>query len=411
MAGGIEKLSAVKVARVSKPGYYGDGGGLYLQVTARGNKSWIFRYERRGRERQMGLGSFRTVTLADARERARDARLCLFNGVDPIEKRHEELAALRTARGADLDFDSCAKRYIAAHEAGWRNSKHRQQWESTLRTHASPYIGKINVRRIDTQLVLKVLEPIWRTKTETASRLRERMERILSWATVHGYREGDNPARWGGHLDEILPEPGKVRKVKHHPALPFAEIGDFYAALGAQRGIAARALEFLILTACRTGEVLGACWDELDLEAQVWTVPAERTKANRPHRVPLVPAAQAIIKGQQGLDAVLVFPGAKEGKTLSINTMSTVLRRVIPADVTVHGFRSTFRDWAAEKTDYPREVAEMALGHTVGSAVENAYRRSDLFDKRRRLMEEWAVHCGTTRNKKVESLEPEAETA
>jgi integrase len=395
MAGGIEKLSAMKVTRLSKPGYHGDGGGLYLQISTKGSKSWIFRYERFGRERQMGLGPLHTVSLADARERARQARLSLAAGVDPIDKRDKELLALRAEQASDLDFDACAKRYIEAHEAGWRNAKHRQQWENTLRVHASPHIGKIHVRRIDTPLVLKVLEPIWRTKTETASRIRERIERILSWATVRGYREGDNPARWRGHLDEMLPKPGKLKKVKHHPALPFAEIGDFCAGVRMQKGASAKALEFVILTACRSGEVLGARWDEVDFEGLVWTVPGERMKGHRPHRVPLVPAMLAILKAQEGSDMELIFPGAKPGKPLSDMAMLTLLRRMNRDDITVHGFRSTFRDWAAEKTDYPREVAEMALAHTVGSAVENAYRRSDLFEKRRQLMGEWAKQCST----------------
>lgn len=411
MAGGIEKLSAMKVTRLSKPGYYGDGGGLYLQVSVKSSKSWIFRYERLGREHQMGLGALHTVSLVDARERARQARLSLAAGVDPIEKRNKEMAALRAEQASDLDFDTCAKQYIEAHEAGWKSAKHHQQWENTLRVHASPHIGKIHVRRIDTPLVLRVLEPIWRTKTETASRIRERIERILSWAAVRGYRDGGNPARWRGHLDEMLPKPAKVKKVKHHLALPFTEIGSFCAAIRKQTGTSAKAMEFTILTACRTGEVLGSCWDEVDFERQVWTIPAERMKGNRPHRVPLVPATLAILKGQKGADAVLIFPGAKAGKPLSDMAMLTLLRRMNRGDITVHGFRSTFRDWAAEKTDYPREVAEMALAHTVGSAVENAYRRSDLFEKRRQLMGEWAMQCSGVENETEVAGEPAAETA
>ncbi len=393
MAGGIEKLSALKVARLSKPGYYGDGGGLYLQVSPKGSKSWIFRFERQGRERHMGLGPLHTVSLVEARERARQARLCLLDGVDPIEKKNKVIATLRVEQARDLDFDSCAEKYIEAHEAGWRNAKHRQQWENSLRVHASPHVGKINVRQIDTPLVLKILEPIWRTKTETASRIRERIERILSWAKIRGYREGDNPAAWRGHLDEMLPKPAKVKKVKHHAALPFSEVGDFFVAVRKQLGTSARAMEFAILTACRTNEVIGAQWDEVDFDGQVWTIPAERMKANRPHRVPLVPATLTILKGQQGADKVFVFPGGKLGQPLSNMAMLTLLRRMDHDDITVHGFRSTFRDWAAESTDHPREVAEMALAHTVGSEVENAYRRSDLFDKRRQLMTEWALFC------------------
>lgn len=279
-------------------------------------------------------------------------------------------------------------------------AKHRQQWENSLRAHVSPHLGKIHVRQIDTPLVLKALKPIWKTKTETASRIRERIERILSWATIRGYREGDNPARWRGHLDEMLPKPAKVKKVRHHPALPFDEVSEFCAAVRVQKGTAARALEFTILTACRTGEVLGAQWSEIDFDGQVWTIPAERMKANRPHRVPLVPAMLSILKGQIGLDKILVFPGAKEGMPLSDMAMLVLLRRMDRNDITVHGFRSTFRDWAAEKTDYQREVAEMALAHMVGDATENAYRRSDLFEKRRQLMLEWSLFCAVVGKRK-----------
>lgn len=395
MGKGIEKLTALKVARLAKPGYHGDGGGLYLQIGPKGAKSWIFRYERQDRERHMGLGPLHTVSLADARERARELRRHLLGGVDPLDKKDREKSERLAEEARDLDFDTCAKNYIESHEAGWRNGKHRQQWENSLRQHVSPHIGRTPVRRIGTPLVLKVLEPIWRTKTETASRIRERIERVLAWATIRGYREGDNPARWRGHLDEMLPEPAKVKKVLHHAALPLREMGRFYALLGGQQGTAARALELTILTACRTAEVLGAQWSEVDFANGVWTIPAERMKANRPHRVPLVPAAIKILEAQRGQDDVLAFPGAKQGKSLSNMAMLTVLRRMNRDDITVHGFRSTFRDWAAEETDFPREIAEMALAHTVGTAVENAYRRSDLFDRRRQLMMAWAARCIT----------------
>lgn len=393
MAGGIEKLTALKVARLSKPGRYGDGKGLYLQITKPGVKSWIFRFERGGKERFMGLGPLHTVSLADAREKGRIARMSLIDGIDPLEKRKQSITAGKIEQASNLDFDTCAKRYIESREAEWKNAKHRQQWENSLRMHASPYLGNIHVRQIETPLILKALEPIWRTKTETASRVRERIERVLSWASTRGYREGENPARWNGHLEELLPNPSKLKKVKHHPALPFAEIGCFFQSLNAQKGGAARALEFTILTACRTGEVLGARWDEVDFAGRVWTIPAERMKANKPHRVPLVAASTVLLKQQQGLDSVFVFPGAKQGRSLSNMAMLIVLRRMQRDDLTVHGFRSTFRDWAAERTDYPSEMAEIALAHTVGSAVENAYRRSDLFERRRALMQDWTNWC------------------
>ena len=397
MAGGIERLTALKVARVTKPGRYGDGKGLHLQITKSGVKSWVFRYERGGKERLMGLGPLHTVSLADAREKARLARAQLIDGVDPLEQRRAQVIATQAEQASNLDFDGCAQQYIASREAEWKNEKHRQQWESTLRVHASPYFGSIYARRIDTPMVLKALELIWKTKTETATRVRERIERVLSWAATRGYREGENPARWAGHLEELLPNPAKLKKVKHHPALPFADVGAFFAALRKQEGVAARALEFTILSGCRTGEVLGATWDEVDLPNLVWTIPPERMKAGRPHRVPLVGATEELLKRQVGQDAAFVFRGAREGKPLSTMAMLMILRRMKRTDLTVHGFRSSFRDWVAEETDYPSEMAEIALAHTVGTAVENAYRRSDLFERRRRLMADWAAWCATPR--------------
>lgn len=393
MAGGIERLTALKVARLTKPGRYGDGKGLHLQITKTGVKSWVFRYERGGRERLMGLGPLHTVSLADAREKARGIRAQLLQGIDPLEQRSGDAAARRAEQASNLDFDGCVKQYIASKEAEWKNAKHRQQWENTLRTHVSPHIGSIYVRRIDTPMVLKALEPIWKTKTETATRVRERIERVLSWATTRGYREGENPARWTGHLEDLLPNPAKLKKVKHHPALPFGEMGAFFAQVKKQQGLGARALEFTILTACRTGEVLGARWSEVDLENRVWTVPPERMKAGKAHRVPLVGATGQLLRGLVGYDPIFVFPGAREGKSLSTMAMLMILRRMRRDDLTVHGFRSTFRDWVAEKTNYPSEMAEIALAHTVGTAVENAYRRSDLFERRRSLMEDWAAWC------------------
>jgi integrase len=396
MGRGIEKLSALKIKRLSTPGYFGDGGGLYLQVGRTGSKSWIFRYARTGREREMGLGSLNAVGLTEARDKARQLRLCLASGGDPMEMRSEELARRHAHQARNLDFDACAAQYISAHEAGWRNQKHRQQWENTLRVHASPHIGQVHVRRIDAAMIMKVLEPIWRTKTETASRLRERIERVLAWATVRGYREGENPARWKDHLDQMLPEPSKVKKVKHYSALPISQLAEFLSVLREQKGVAARAMEFTILTASRTGEVLGAVWSEIDLGEAAWNIPGERMKANRPHRVPLSPQALKVVEAQRGADPCYVFPGSTGKKPLSNMAMLTLLKRMKRQDITVHGFRSTFRDWAAEQTDFPREVVELALAHAVGSAVENAYRRTDLFDRRRQLMEAWAMFCGAS---------------
>jgi integrase len=390
----LAKLTAMQVLDFIKPGNYGDGGGLYLQINPQGKKSWIFRYELFGRERYMGLGPVHSVSLADARIAAREARRCLLDKVDPLEKKRQEVEKQRRDVARELPFDACAKQYIEAHGDAWRSAKHRQQWENTLRTYASPHFGSFNARKIDTDLVLKALEPIWTTKTETATRVRERIERVLAWAATRGYRDGENPARWTGHLEWLLPAPSKLKKVRHHAALPFSEIGTFFKALRKQKGVAARALEFTILTACRTNELLGAMWSEVDLINGVWTVPAGRMKAGRVHRVPLVDATVKLLRAQIGLDAVIVFPGTKKGTRLSAMAMSTVLQRLQRNDLTVHGFRSTFRDWAAEATDYPGELAEIALAHTVGTAVENAYRRSDLFERRRRMMADWAAWCG-----------------
>lgn len=403
MAGGIERLTALKVARLSKPGRYADGKGLYLQITKALVKSWIFRYERDGKERYMGLGATHTVGLAEAREQAREARVCLSGGKDPLGVRNALVVASKAEQLSNLDFDRCAADYIKSHREAWKNEKHQKQWEASLRTYVSPHLGKLYVRRIDTPLVLKVLQPIWKTKTETASRIRERLERVLSWAAKQGYREGENPARWHGHLEELLPKPAKLKKVKHHPALRYRETGTFFEELRLQKGIGARALELTVLTASRTGEVLGAKWDEIDFKARVWVVSPERMKNSKEHRIPLADAALDILKKLRGLHPLLVFPGAREDKTLSSMSMLTVLRRMNRADLTVHGFRSTFRDWAAEMTEYPKELAELSLAHTVGNAVENAYRRSDLFERRRALMQDWAAWCAV--------VQPDAEEA
>jgi integrase len=396
MARAIGKLPAVALQKPMKPGMHADGGGLYLQVTASGAKSWIFRFMLNGRAREMGLGPLHTISLAEARERARECRKLRLDGVDPVEARKAKRAGERLAAAMAMTFAECAERYIAAHRAGWRNPKHAAQWPSTLQTYAHPVFGSLPVQAIDTALVTKAIEPIWQVKPETASRVRGRIEAVLDWAKVRGYRDGENPARWRGHLDKLLPARAKVRKVEHHPALPYTEMGDFIASLRQQEGVAARALEFLILTAARTGEVISARWSEFDLAEKVWTVPADRMKAGKEHRVPLSPAAVAIIEQMQAarVDAhQFVFPGGRLGKPLSNMAMLKLLQRMGRGDLTAHGFRSSFRDWAAERTSYPREVAEMALAHTVGDKVEAAYRRGDLFAKRRRLMEEWAKHC------------------
>jgi integrase len=391
----LGRLTPLMVGRLKERGMYPDGGGLYLQVTATGVKSWIFRYAVDGKDRLMGLGPLHAVSLAEARAKATECRRQRVDGLDPLQVRRAAQEAARIEAAKAMSFSACAQAYIDAHKEGWKNAKHAGQWSATLQTYAYPVFGDLPVQVVDVGLVLKAIEPIWKTKTETASRLRGRIEAVLDWATVRGYRQGENPARWKGHLDHLLPERGKVRKVEHHPALPYAELADFMRALRQQEGVAARALDFAILTATRTNETLGASWAEFDLEAKTWTIPAERMKAGREHRVPLSAAALAIVTQwpQIGPNAP-VFPGGKVGKPLSNMAMLMVLRRMGRGDLTAHGFRSTFRDWAAERTNFPRDVAEMALAHTIGDKVEAAYRRGDLFEKRRQLMEAWAKFCG-----------------
>lgn len=399
MAKQIEKLTPEFVATVDAPGMYPDGLGLYLQVSKWNTKSWLFRYSRNYKLRSLGLGPCHTITLSDARKRAKHARQQLLDGVDPIDAKHEKRQKVLVDRARMMTFDQCATAYIEAHRHGWKNPKHAEQWTNTINTYASPIIGSLPVAKVDTALVMKVLQPIWTTKTETATRLRGRIESILGWATVSGYRSGDNPARWRDHLDNLLPKRSKVKKVEHHPALPYAEMGAFIKQLRAQDGVAALALELTILTATRTGEVIGARWDEFDLKGKTWTIPPERMKASKEHRVPLCGRAVAILNELAKLGGEFVFPGLKPKKPLSNMAMLTLLRRMERADLTVHGFRSTFRDWAAEQTAYPHEMAEMALAHTIDNKVEAAYRRGDLFKKRIRMMQDWQRHCENQQSK------------
>jgi integrase len=395
MARRSNRLSAVEVRGIGQKGMFHDGGGLYLQVSAAGAKSWIFRFMLDGRAREMGLGPVQVIPLAEARKRAAECRRMRLDGIDPIEARSARRGWKKLEAAKAMTFDACAAAYIAAHEASWRNAKHREQWRNTLSSYAGPVFGSLPVQSIDVGLVMKALEPIWHTKPETASRLRGRIEAVLDWATVRSYRNGENPARWRGHLDKLLPARSKVHKVKHYPALPYDEMADFMTALRTQEGIAARALEFLILTAARTGEVINAPWDEVDLDGKLWVVSAARMKAGREHRVPLSAAAMAILEQMKEIrEGAFVFSGGKKGKPLSNMAMLAVLKRMGRGNLTAHGFRSTFRDWAAECTNFPREVVEMALAHTIESKVEAAYRRGDLFQKRRRLREAWARFCG-----------------
>lgn len=401
MARTINCLSHRKVETLKKPGMHSDGGGLYLQVTEGSDgaprKSWLFRYAVAGRERQMGLGPLSDVPLAEARNRATAARELRREGKDPIVEREAARATASLAATKVMSFDDCATAYIAAHRAGWRNVKHASQWTNTIATYCSPVFGKLPVQLVDVGLVMKVVEPLWISKPETAGRLRGRIERILDWAKVRGYRDGENPARWRGHIDQLLPARGKVARVKHHAALPYSELPVFMAQLKDRDAVAARALEFAILTAARTGEVIGAKWDELDLIERVWSIPAERMKGGREHRVPLSGAAMEIVQHMSTIrQNDHVFPGDRRD-ALSNMALLMLLRRMERTDITAHGFRSTFRDWVEEQTDSPRAVAEMALSHAIGSAVEAAYRRGDLLEKRRPLMKRWAEYCTAPR--------------
>lgn len=392
----FNKLSARTVESKRKAGLYGDGGGLWLQVSPSGSKSWLFRFMLQGRAREMGLGSCRVFSLNEAREKAAAQRKLLAAGVDPIEARDALTAQERLQAAQATTFKQCAEAYIEANRAGWRNSKHAGQWESTLRMYAYPILGPLPVQAIDTGLVQKVLTPIWTKKTETAMRVRGRIEAILDWARVQGQRTGENPAAWRGHLDKLLPKPEKVRKVEHLAALPYVDLPEFLRELRQQEGVGPRALEFSILTAARTGEVIGARPEEFNLESKLWTIPGERMKAGRDHRVPLSPRTVAIVTQMQKLgEGEYLFPGGKAGKPLSNAAMSAVLKRMGRDDITVHGFRSTFRDWAAEQTNFPREVAEAALAHVLKDKTEAAYQRGDLFAKRQKLMEAWARYAET----------------
>ncbi len=334
------KLTALGVAKLKNPGMYGDGGGLWLQVTGKGAKSWIFRFTLRGKSREMGLGSAATFSLAEARDKALTCRKLCYEGIDPIEMRRGQRqdAAIEAAKA--ITFRSCAEQYIDSHKAGWRNAKHAAQWTATLETYVYPVFGDLPVQAVDTGLVMQVLQPIWTTKAETATRVRGRIESILDWATTHSYRRGENPARWKGHLANLLPKRSRVQKVEHHAALPFAQVPAFMQSLAGQDGIAAKLLAFTILTASRTGEALGARWSEIDLNAGIWTVRAERMKAGAEHRVPLSPAALAILGEMQGLDTTYVFPGGRRSKPLSNMGMLVLLRRMERPDLTVTGLEA-----------------------------------------------------------------------
>lgn len=408
------ELGPLHVKRLAHPGGYGNamvpvGGvaGLYLQLTPKGGRSWILRMLVGGRRRDIGLGGFPTVTLAQARDKAREARDKVERGVDPVEERKASKAKLIEARRKGMVFSEAVDKALAAKLDGFRNEKHRAQWRSTLDRYAIPEIGALPVGEVDSAAVLRCLQPIWATKTETASRLRGRIEAVLSWATVAGHRTGDNPARWAGNLKELLPAPSKVAVEGNHPALQVDDAPAWLADLRKRDGFPARAMEFLALTAARSGEIRGATWDEIDLDRALWIVPAQRMKMQREHRVPLTAEAMALLKALPRLDGTsLVFPSARGGQ-LSDMALSMLMKRQHAAAVAAggpgyldrvskrpavpHGLRSTFRDWVAERTQYPGEMAEVALAHRISNAVEAAYRRGDMVEKRRCMMADWVA--------------------
>ena len=389
----LNRLSDVAIRAKKRPGYCADGGNLYLRVAPGGAKGWIFRFTVAGRTRDAGLGSYPTVTLVKAREEAGKCRRLLAAGLDPIDARREERQAARLKAAKTKTFEECAREFISARELGWRSAKTSPLLHASLKRYVYPTLGPLPVQAIDTDLVMKVLEPIWGEKPTTASRLRGSIEAVLNAARARGYRSGENPAAWRGHLDQLLPRRSKVRRIRHHAALSYWEVPSFMERIRAREGMSARALELMILTATRTSEAFGARWDEVDLKHRTWTIKAERMKSGRPHRIPLSERAISILEEMAEIQVnEFVFPGMKQGRPLSDMGARILLSELRPG-VTKHGFRSSFRDWAAETTSFPNHVLEMALAHAVPDAVEAAYRRGDLFEKRRKLMEAWAEYC------------------
>jgi integrase len=391
MVRAVNKLSTLRIKAIKKAGRYSDGDGLYFYVSKSGNRSWVFRYRDRvtGKLRDRGLGPARDVTLEQARNAARVARGELRAGVDPIDARKAERTEAQRQRSQAVTFGQCTERYIESHRPAWRSEKHADQWRSTLDTYAAALLQK-PVADIDDASVLEALEPIWTTKTETATRVRQRIEAVLDWAAARQYRRGDNPARWRGHLDHLLPKPNKLKAVQPRSALPYLDAPALFLELRTQAGMAPIALQLQILTATRPGEVVGAQWDEFNVGTLTWTIPGERMKSGKPHRIPLSPEVASLLTrlpraGQQ------VFPGVR-GNCMTTAAPLKVLKALRPG-MTAHGFRSTFRDWAADMTAFPREVAEQALAHSLPDKTEAAYRRTDLFQKRALLMAEWSRYC------------------
>lgn len=402
------KLTDRTVKSLKNPGEYPDGNRLYLQVSNSGTKSWVLRYQLNGKRREMGLGSANVVSLAEARQEANRVAKLLHEKRDPIDERNTAYAAKRALEAKSKTFDECATAHIESKRSGWKSRKHAQQWESTLATYASPIIGNLPVANIDTDCILRVLEPIWNTTNETASRLRGRIEAILDWATVRGYRHEPNPARWKGHLAALLPAPAKVQKNKNQPSLPYTQIQAFIQTLRKREDIGRLAFEFCILTVARTNEVLGAKWEEIDDAARLWTIPKERMKAGKEHTIPLADRCMEILNEVKALSGGkgYIFPGRKTDSPLSDMVFLMLLRRMSAkgivwldakgVPITAHGFRSTFRDWAGETTAYPRETIEHAMAHQLKDKAEAAYARGTLLEKRRLLMKDWASYCDAT---------------
>ncbi|MDA7568642.1 integrase arm-type DNA-binding domain-containing protein [Emcibacteraceae bacterium] len=391
MAKQINKLTDRGIKAQDKPGRYADGNGLYLQVGKSGAKSWIFRFMLDSNSREMGLGPIRIITLSQAREEANYCKNLLRSGIDPIRARDERIAVEKESNKEMLSFQKCTEGYLKAHSASWRSARHAEIWHSSVKRFAYPIIGPIHVNKIERGHIMNILDPIWREKTETASRLRGRLESILNWATVQEYRKGDNPARWRGYLDQLLPKPSEIHTVKHFPALPYREINSFMNKLRQREAQSALCLRLIILTATRSGEARGAKWGEFDLAKAEWTIPAERMKAKKEHVIPLSAEAVSIVQSLPHMSrSDYLFPSSRSLKPLSDVVFKKLMERMNVSNITTHGFRSTFRDWAAEQTSFPREVIENALSHQLKDKAEAAYFRSNLLDKRRELMDKWA---------------------
>nr|WP_108051565.1 site-specific integrase [Bosea sp. 124] len=394
----VNKLTARGVATLTAPGRHSDGGGLYLWVDASGAKRWLFMFRWGSGRKEMGLGGLDAVTLAEARDKAAAARKLIDAGSDPIQARKDAIAATEAGLHATPTFGEFAETLIEDIKAGFRNAKHQAQWSSSLKTHAAS-LWPLRIDKVGTEQVLDVLKPIWKAKAETASRVRGRIERVLDAAKAKGKRTGENPARWRGHLDKLLPKRSRLAR-GHHAAMAYDDVPAFVQSLRERDATAARALEFLILTASRTGEIRGAKWDEIDFDRGVWTVPADRMKAGRVHRVPLVGRSLNIARSlQQSSTSEFVFAGARKGRPLSSHAILMLMRRMQMEQFTPHGFRSSFRDWCGEQTAFPREIAEAALAHVVGDETERAYRRGDALEKRRKIMDAWARFVGTPKAK------------